>query len=518
MAIYPYQTEPLVDYSQAENKQRYLEALEKVKKSLGGDYPLIIAGKRITTGKLLESRNPANHNHLIGHVHQAGIEEAEAAMQCAQKAFLTWSKTDPVCRADILFKAAAIYRRKRFELNALLTLEAGKPWIEADADVAEAIDFLEYYGRQILELQRVDDKVLSRRNLERNEYRYLPLGVGAIITPWNFPLAILTGMTSAAVVSGNTVLLKPSSNTMVIAFRFLEIMEEAGLPAGVINFVPGKGSEIGDYLVNHPKTRFISFTGSKDVGVEIYEKAAKVQKGQIWLKRVIAEMGGKDAIVVDNNIDADFVAGEIVKSAFGFSGQKCSACSRAIIHQDVYDEVLAKIVEKTKLLKVGDPEQPENSVGPVIDEKAFRRINEYLAIGGKEGRIVAGGKSDAGTGWFIEPTVIEGCHPQARVMQEEIFGPVLAVTKVKDFEEALAVANNTEYGLTGSVFSTNREHLERARADFAVGNLYLNRKCTGAIVGYQPFGGFNMSGTDSKAGGPEYLLLHMQAKSICEQF
>ncbi|NLD25996.1 MAG: L-glutamate gamma-semialdehyde dehydrogenase [Acholeplasmataceae bacterium] len=518
MAIYPYQTEPLVDYSQAENKKHYLEALEKVGKEIGGDYPLIIGGERIETGKLLDSRNPAKHSQLIGRTHQAGLQEAEAAMQCAQKAFQTWSKTDPSYRADILFKAAAIYRRKRFELNALETLEAGKPWIEADADVAEAIDFLEYYGRQILEIQRVDDKVLSRRNLERNEYRYIPLGVGAIITPWNFPLAILTGMTSAAIVSGNTVLLKPSSNTSVIAFRFLEMMEEAGLPAGVINLVPGKGSEIGDYLVNHPKTRFISFTGSKDVGVEIYEKAAKVQKGQIWLKRVISEMGGKDAIVVDNNIDTDFVASEIVKSAFGFSGQKCSACSRAIIHQDVYDEVLEKIVEKAKVLKVGDPSLFDTNVGPVIDEKAFRRISEYIRIGNGEGRLVAGGLTDASTGWFIEPTVIADCSPNARIMQEEIFGPVLAVTKVKDFEEALAAANNSEYGLTGSVFSRNREHLERARADFAVGNLYLNRKCTGAIVGYQPFGGFNMSGTDSKAGGPEYLLLHMQAKSISEQF
>ncbi len=516
MAIYPYKTEPILDYSLLDNQKKYQEALKKLRELLGGEYPLIIDGQRIKTGKTLPSSNPARHKEFIGYVHQAGIKEAEEAMQVALRTFKTWSKRSITERADILFKAAAIYRRRRFELNALITLEAGKPWVEADADVAEAIDFLEYYGRQILEVGKVDEKVLSRRNIERNEYRYIPLGVGAIITPWNFPLAILTGMTTAAVVSGNTVLLKPSSNSSVIAYYFVEIMEAAGLPKGVINLVPGKGSEIGDYLVNHPKTRFISFTGSKEVGVEIYEKAAKVQKGQIWLKRVIAEMGGKDAMIIDDGVDLDFAASEIVKAAFGFSGQKCSACSRAIIHQNIYDEMLLKIVEKTKEIKLGSPDDYTNTMGPVIDEKAFRRINNYLEIGAKEGRIIYGGGSDSKEGWFIEPTIIADLDPNTRIMQEEIFGPVLGITKVKNFDEALEVANNSEYGLTGAVISNSREHLEKAREDFAVGNLYLNRKCTGAIVGYQPFGGFNMSGTDSKAGGPEYLFLHMQAKSISE--
>lgn len=518
MAIYPYKTESLTDFSKKENREKYLQGLELVESYLGKTYPLIIGGKRIETNRIVNSYNPANHKELIGSIHQAGIKEAEEAMNVALETFKTWSKVDPKVRADILFKAAAILKRRRFEFNALMTKEAGKPWIEADADTAEAIDFLEYYGRQMLELEKIDEKVLSRRDLERNEYRYIPLGVGAIITPWNFPTAILTGMTTAAVVTGNTVLLKPASTTQVIAYKFVEVLEEAGLPAGVVNFIPGKGSEIGEYIVNHPKTRFISFTGSKEVGIDIYEQAAKVQKGQIWLKRVIAEMGGKDAIIVDNDVDIELAADSIVGSAFGFSGQKCSACSRAIIHQDVYDEVVKRVIEKTEKLTVGDPRDFGNYMGPVIDEAAFKRLNEYIEIGSKEGKIVAGGKTDGSKGWFVEPTVIVDVKPDARIMQEEIFGPLVAICKVKDFDEALEVANNTEYGLTGSVISRNRMNLEKAREDFHVGNLYFNRKCTGAIVGYQPFGGFNMSGTDSKAGGPDYLILHMQGKSICEQF
>jgi len=518
MAIYPYQTEPLTDFSKVENQEKYKQALEKVRSTLGQTYPLIIGGKKIETGKVLASYNPANYKEVIGYIHQAGIKEAETAMEVALETFKTWSKVSPSVRADILFKAAAILRRKRHEYSALMTLEAGKPWVEADADTAEAIDFLEYYGRQILELQRIDDKVQSRKNLERNEYRYIPLGVGAIITPWNFPLAILTGMTSAAVVSGNTVLLKPSSNTLVIAYKFMELMKEAGLPDGVINYIPGRGSEIGNFIVEHPKTRFISFTGSKDVGIEIYERASKVQPGQIWLKRVIAEMGGKDAIIVDGEADLDLAADAIVTSAFGFSGQKCSACSRVILHQDVYDEVVNKVVERTKKLRVGDPSELSTNMGPVIDASAFNKIKEYIEIAKTEGKVVFGGGSDDSKGYFIEPTIVIDVKPDARVMQEEIFGPVVAFCKVKDFDEALEVANNTEYGLTGAVISNNRMHLEKAREEFHVGNLYLNRKCTGAIVGYQPFGGFNMSGTDSKAGGPDYLILHMQGKSICEQF
>lgn len=516
MAIYNYRTEPLTNFSNPENIRAYQEGLAKVRTYLGSEYPLIINGERIFTDKLITSLNPSNHQEVVGRISQADMPEAKKAMEAALNAFETWKKVDSKIRADVLFKAANIMKRRRHELSALMTLEAGKPWIEADADTAEAIDFLEYYGRQMLKLARIDDVVLSRRDIERNEYIYIPLGVGAIITPWNFPLAILTGMTSAAVVSGNTVLLKPASTTQVIAFKFVEIMEEAGLPNGVINFMPGRGSVVGDFIVKHPKTRFISFTGSKAVGQQIYENAAKVQEGQIWLKRVIAEMGGKDAILVDENIDTDMAASAIVTSAFGFAGQKCSACSRAIIHEKVYDEVVQKIKEKTEAIITGPVEDFNNKMGPVNDLLAFEKISEYIDIGKKEGKLLVGGHGDKSKGYFIEPTVFIDLDPQARLMQEEVFGPVLAVTKVKSFDEGLDVANNTEYGLTGAVISNNRMHLEKAREDFHVGNLYFNRKCTGAIVGYQPFGGFNMSGTDSKAGGPDYLILHMQGKTISE--
>jgi len=517
MAIYSYRTEPLTDFQKEENRKAYQEGLEKVKGYLGKKYPLVINGEHIFTDRMVSSLNPSNHDQVIGEIAQAGIEEAKQAMEAALEAFEYWKKVDPKVRADVLFKAASILKRRRHEISALMTLEAGKPWVEADADTAEAIDFLEYYGRQMLDLTRIDDKVLSRRDIERNEYRYIPLGVGAIITPWNFPMAILTGMTSAAVVTGNTVLLKPASTTQVIAYKFIEIMEEAGLPKGVINFVPGKGSETGDFIVKHPKTRFVSFTGSKDVGIQIYENAAKVREGQIWLKRVIAEMGGKDAILVDNMIDPDMAAQAIVTSAFGFSGQKCSACSRAIIHEDVYDDVVQAIKEKTEAIKVGPSIDFDNKMGPVNDILAFNKISDYIKVGKKEGKLLTGGTTNKETGYFIDPTVFIDVDPQARLMQEEIFGPVLAVSKVKSFEEGLEVVNNTEYGLTGACISNNRMHLEMAREDFHVGNLYLNRKCTGAIVGYQPFGGFNLSGTDSKAGGPDYLILHMQGKSITEQ-
>ena len=518
MATTKYKTEPFTDFTLAENVKKYEDGLRTVESYLGKDYDLIIGGKRISSDKKISSYNPADHNEIIGHISQASIEHADMAMEAALAAFESWKNVPAEVRADVLFKAAAIIRRRKFEFNALLTKEAGKPWAEADGDTAEAIDFLEYYGRQMLSLDRIDDVVLSRRNMERNEYRYIPLGVGAIIAPWNFPLAILAGMSSAAVVTGNTILLKPASTTQVIAYKFVEVMEEAGCPAGVINFVPGSGREVGNYIVNHPKTRFISFTGSKSVGIDIYEKAAKVQTGQVWLKRVIAEMGGKDSIIVDKEADLDLAADAIVKSAFGFSGQKCSACSRAIIVEDVYDEVVKKMVDLTKTLNVGNPQERHVFMGPVNDKNAFEKIASYFEVGHSEGRCVAGGTADGSKGWFIDPTIFVDVAPDARLMQEEIFGPILAVCKVKDFDEALKVANNTEYGLTGAVISNNRLNLEKARNEFHVGNLYFNRKCTGAIVGYQPFGGFNMSGTDSKAGGPDYLILHMQGKTISEAF
>lgn len=516
--VVAYTHEPFTDFSIEENRRKMEEALKKVEADLGGDYPLIINGERITTEDKIVSVNPANKEEVIGHVSKANQELAEKAMQVADETFEWWRKSDPQMRADILFRAAAIVRRRKFEFSAHLVKEGGKPWNEADADTAEAIDFLEYYGRQMVRLK--DGEPVNSRPIERNEFKYIPLGVGVVISPWNFLFAIMAGTTAAAMVTGNTVLLKPASATPVIAYKFIEVLEEAGMPAGVVNFIPGPGSEVGDYLVDHPRTRFISFTGSREVGTRIFERAGKVHedKGQIWLKRTILEMGGKDTIIVDKEADLELAAESIVKSAFGFSGQKCSACSRAVIHEDVYEEVKNRVVELTKELTVGDPADQNNFMGPVIDKAAFDKISSYIEIGKEEGTLLVGGDGDDSKGWFINPTVFADVDPEARIMQEEIFGPVLAMTSAKDFDELIEIANNTDYGLTGAVISNNRINLERAREDFHVGNLYFNRGCTGAIVGYQPFGGFNMSGTDSKAGGPDYLIQHMQAKTVSEMF
>lgn len=512
--VLPYKHEPFTDFTIEANYKAFEEALKYVESYLGKDYPLVIGGERITTEDKIVSVNPANKSEIVGRVSKASRDLAEKAMQVADKTFETWRKSKPEMRADILFRAAAIIRRRKHEFSALLVKEAGKPWKEADADTAEAIDFLEYYGRQMLKLK--DGMPVESRPIEYNRYNYIPLGVGVVISPWNFALAIMAGTTVAAMVSGNTVLLKPASTTPVVAAKFIEVLEEAGMPAGVVNYVPGSGAEVGDYLVDHPRTRFISFTGSRDVGLRIFERASKLNPGQIWLKRVIAEMGGKDTIVVDKEADLELAAQSIVTSAFGFSGQKCSACSRAVIHEDVYDQVLNRAVELTNQLTIGNPTDFSNYMGPVNDQGAFNKIMSYIEIGKEEGKLMTGGEGDDSTGWFIKPTIIADLDRNARVMKEEIFGPVVAFCKAKDFDDAIEIANNTEYGLTGAVISNNRTNIEKAREDFHVGNLYFNRPCTGAIVGYQPFGGFNMSGTDSKAGGPDYLLLHMQAKTTSE--
>ncbi|HAQ08249.1 MAG TPA: L-glutamate gamma-semialdehyde dehydrogenase [Bacillus bacterium] len=514
--VQPYKHEPFTDFKVEDNRQAYLTGLKTVEGYLGQDYDLVIGGERISTEDKIVSYNPSNKVEVIGRVSKANRDLAEKAMQAAVEAFKTWKKVKPETRADVLFKAAAIIRRRKHEFSALLTKEAGKPWNEADADTAEAIDFLEFYARQMLLIK--DGVPVESRPNEYNRYDYIPLGVGVIISPWNFPLAIMAGTTVAAIVTGNTVLLKPASTTPVVAAKFVEVMEEAGLPAGVLNFVPGSGAEVGDYLVDHKDTRFISFTGSRDVGLRIYERASKLNEGQIWLKRVVAEMGGKDTMVVDKDADLELAAQAITASAFGFSGQKCSACSRAVIVEDVYDQVLNRVVELTNELTLEDPTDQSTFMGPVNDQGAFDKIMSYIEIGKKEGRLMTGGEGDSSKGYFIKPTVIADLDPKAVIMQEEIFGPVVGFTKAKDFDHALEIANNTEYGLTGAVITRNRENIQKAREDFHVGNLYFNRGCTGAIVGYQPFGGFNMSGTDSKAGGPDYLLLHMQAKTTSEMY
>ncbi|GIP25785.1 1-pyrroline-5-carboxylate dehydrogenase [Paenibacillus sp. J23TS9] len=511
-----FRNETFVNFKEAHNNVEYDAALKKVEAELGMEYPLIIGGERIMTDHKISSINPANKTQVIGIVSQADIHIAEKAIQTAAATFETWKRTDPNERARYLYRAAAILRRRKHEFSALMTFEAGKTRVEADVETAEAIDFLEFYAREMQRLSQPQPLTVSAE--EENELYYIPLGVGVVIPPWNFPLAIMAGMTSAALVSGNTVVLKPASTTPIIAAKFMALLEEVGLPAGVVNFLPGPGGQVGDYLVDHPLTRFISFTGSRDVGLRINERAAKPNPGQKWIKRVVAEMGGKDAIVVDKEADLDLAADTITLSAFGFSGQKCSACSRVIVHEDVYDTVLERVVERASKLVMSDPADAGASLGPVIDEKAYAKIREYIEIGKQEGRLVLGGGTGDPNGFFIEPTIFADVDSNARISQEEIFGPVVAFTKAKSFDEALDFANNTDYGLTGAVISSNGANLEKARREFFVGNLYFNRKCTGALVGTHPFGGFNMSGTDSKAGGRDYLLLFTQAKLVCDRF
>ena len=511
-----FANEPFVDFKAPENERAMRSALELVASKLGREYDLVIGGGRLKTADKIRSINPAKPAQVVGVHQKAGAEHAEKAMAAAVRAFEFWSKVSTEDRVSLLLNAAQIIRHRKFEFMAWLTFEVGKNWAEADADVGETIDFLEFYAREALRLASA--KTPIQYPGERNELFYIPLGVGAVIPPWNFPFAIMAGMTAASIVTGNAVILKPSSDAPTIAARFVEVLEEAGMPDGVVNFCPGSGATFGNAIVEDPKTRFIAFTGSKAVGLEIHERAAKTEPGQIWIKRTILEMGGKDSILVCADADLDAAVEGVTASAFGFSGQKCSACSRAIVEAPVYDVFLEQLRERVARLTVGDPAANHN-IGPVINEGALASMLGYVDTGKKEGRLVAGGNAPktADGGFFLEPTVFADVAPDAALAHEEIFGPVLAVIKVESFEEGLKVANNTEYGLTGAIYSTDREKLNRARREFQVGNLYFNRKCTGAMVGAHPFGGFNMSGTDSKAGGPDYLYLFTQAKSVAEK-
>ncbi len=481
---------------------------------MGREYDLVIGGERIQTPKKLHSYNPSHPDQVVGIFSHADTALAERAIHAADEAFNSWSREPLEKRVELLLRASKILQDRKFEFEAWLVYEVGKTWPEADADVAEAIDFLEFYARSALKL--ANPQPLTPIPGEKSQLRYIPLGVGIVIPPWNFPLAILVGMTAAAIVTGNTVVLKPSSDAPAIAYKFFAALEEAGMPAGVVNFLPCPGGEVGDALVGHPRTRFVAFTGSKDVGLHINELAAKTAPGQIWVKRVIAEMGGKDSIIVDADSDLDQAVEGVAVSAFGYQGQKCSACSRAIVVGSVYNEFLTKLQERVEQIALGPAERPENYMGPVINARAQKSILEYIEVGKTEGRLITGGES-AGDGYFIKPTVIADVAPTARLAQEEIFGPVLAVIRAETFELALAIANNTDYGLTGGVYAKDRRKLEKAADEFFVGNLYFNRKCTGALVGAHPFGGFNMSGTDSKAGGNDYLLLFTQAKTVTEK-
>ena len=512
----PFANEAFTDFKVPETRRAMQSALEKVAAQLGREYDLIVGGDRLRTADKIRSLNPARPSQIVGVHQKAGAQHADRALAAASRAFESWSRTKIEARVSLLLNAAEIIRQRKLEYMAWLTYEVGKNWAEADADVGETIDFLEFYAREALRLASATTPIQYPG--ERNELLYIPLGVGAVIPPWNFPFAIMAGMTAASIVTGNTVVLKPSSDAPTIAAKFVEVLEEAGMPDGVVNFCPGSGASFGNAIVEDPRTRYIAFTGSKSVGLEIHERAAKTAPGQIWIKRTILEMGGKDSILVCADADLDSAVEGVVASAFGFSGQKCSACSRAIIEEPVYDVFVERLRERVAKLTVGDPAKNHN-LGPVINKGALVSMLGYIETGKREGRLVAGGHAPVtdDEGYYLEPTVFVDVAPDAVIAQEEIFGPVLAVIKAADFEDGLKIANNTEYGLTGSIYSSDRGKLDRARREFHVGNLYFNRKCTGAMVGAHPFGGFNMSGTDSKAGGPDYLFLFTQAKSVAEK-
>jgi len=514
-AISPFSNEKYRDFHQPEHRAAMQDALAGARAQMGREYDLLIGGHALKGNGTFASLNPSRPREVVG-LHQRGtVEQAQQAIEAAYSYFPTWSATPVERRIEMLVKAADLIRRRKSEFNAWLILEAGKNWPEAEADTCEAIDFCEYYARRME--RHAHPETLVQMPGEQDTMRYLPLGVGVIVPPWNFPLAIMVGMATAALVCGNTVVIKPSSDTPTIGAKFAALLLDAGFPAGCFAFLTGSGAAIGDALVAHPKTRFVSFTGSREVGLHINQLAAQPVKGQIWIKRVVAEMGGKDAIIVDSEADLDAAVAGVAASAYGFQGQKCSACSRAIVDASLYDPFIEKLKARVEQLRVGPADEFGYDMGPVINERARRTILDYIADGKAEGRLITGGDCPPGDGFFLQPTVIADIDSKARIFQEEIFGPVLAVTKARDFEHALELANDSEYGLTGAVYSKNPQKIAAAKDRFFVGNLYINRKCTGAMVGAHPFGGFNMSGTDSKAGGPDYLLQFLQAKSIAER-
>jgi 1-pyrroline-5-carboxylate dehydrogenase len=504
----------MLDYSRPEAEAGMREALHHVRSKFGTTYPLVIGGKRITTKETFQSKNPAEPSECVGNFSKAAVEHVGEAVASAERAFESWRWIPSGERANVLLRAAGLLRKRRHEMNATMVLEVGKSWSEADGDTAEAIDFCEFYAHEMIRWG--GPQPLTPNPGESNELIYMPLGVGVVIPPWNFPCAIAMGMTAATVVTGNSAILKPSSDSPLIAWKLFEILEEAGVPAGALNFLPGPGGTIGDALVEHPRVRFIAFTGSMEVGIGINERAAKVPKGQIWLKRAILEMGGKDFTIVDEDADLEDAVAGVYAAAFGFQGQKCSACSRAIVHERLYERFVERLKARTEMTAVGPTENRENFMGPVVSASAEKKILEYIEIGKSEGRLVAGGGKHSGPGWFVKPTVFADVKPNARIAQEEIFGPVLAILKARSFEEEVEIANGTIYGLTGAYYGRDRARTVEAKRRLHVGNLYINRKCTGALVGIHPFGGFNMSGTDSKAGGRDYLGLFLQGKSIAE--
>lgn len=510
-----FRNEPFTDFSRAEERSAFEAALNRVDRQKGAEIPVVVGGRRLKTGRLLENTNPSDRSEVLSRHHLADRRIALKAVEAAVKAQKPWAELPARERASVLLRAAARMRAKKHDFSATMVLEIGKSWPEADVETAEAIDFLEFYAREML---RWGGEIpVTPYPGEFPETLYVALGAGAVIPPWNFPNAILTGMATAALVAGNAVILKPASDTPLIAWRVFTLLEEAGVPAGALNYLPGPGSEVGDLLVEHAETRFISFTGSKQVGLTINQKAAAVAKGQRWIKRVILEMGGKDFIFVDEDADFDFAVSQVVASAFGFQGQKCSACSRAIVHKRLYKRFVDAVVAKTAKLVQGPTRDYKNYAGPVASERQFKTVTDYIKVGKRESKLGTGGTWHGRVGNFVAPTVFYDVKPASRIFQEEIFGPVLGITEAKDFETGIAYANASEYGLTGSYFGRDRHRILEAKKRLHCGNLYINRKCTGALVGVHPFGGFDMSGTDSKAGGRDYLGLFLQAKSISEK-
>ncbi|MFW6178215.1 MAG: L-glutamate gamma-semialdehyde dehydrogenase, partial [Desulfohalobiaceae bacterium] len=511
----PFRNHPFVDFTKSDQRQAFPRAIQAVRQEMGGVYPLYINGEQVFTQEKLPSVNPAQPKEIIGQVCQAGTREADLAIQAAKQAFPAWRDLSAAERANYLFRASDIARRNIYKLSAWQILETGKQWAQAHADVGEAIDFMEYYARDMIRLG--SPRRMGNLPGELNQYFYEPKGLAAVFAPWNFPLAISCGMTSAAMVTGNCVIYKPSGVSSVVGSTLCQIYQEAGIPAGVFNYLPGRGSAIGDYLVEHPDIAMITFTGSVEVGLRIIEKAAKVQPGQQFVKSVVAEMGGKNAVIVDDDADLDEAVLDIVYSAFGYQGQKCSACSRVIVLESIYEKFVHRLVEAAKSIRIGPAEDPANYMGPVIDSGSQAKIQEYIELGKQEGSVLLCRSEELPRdGYYVPLTIIGDIRPEHRLAQEEIFGPVLAVMKVKDFNQALEWANSTCYALTGGVFSRSPDHPPQARREFRVGNLYLNRAITGSLVERNAFGGFKLSGIGSKTGGPDYLTQFMNQRNTTE--
>lgn len=505
--------EPLVDFSIADNRRAMKDALEDVKKDLGKDYPLLLGEDEISANHKTESLNPARPDEVIGIISSASLEHGDRAVAEALKASESWRTTPVEQRAEYLLKAAKEMRKRRFHLAALQVYEVGKTWNEADGDVAEAIDFLEYYAREALKIGSTGK--IDYYPGEENDYFPTPRGVGVTLAPWNFPLAISTGMVSAGIVTGNTVMYKPSGLSPVTGWKLVEIFREVGLPSGVLQYIPGPGHIVGEQLVKRPEVDYVAFTGSKEVGLRITELASETRPDQRNIKKVIAEMGGKNAIIVDETADLDEAVKGTLDSAIGFQGQKCSACSRVIIVGAAYNEFIDRLIAAMECVHVGPPEDPGNHMGPVIDKIALDRINKYIGIGEKDGRTLVN-RTHEGKGYFVGPALFTDLETDSVLMQEEIFGPVLGAIKAKNMDEAIKIANGTPYALTGGIYSRSPSNIKKVIREFRVGNLYVNRKITASLVSRQPFGGFGMSGVGSKTGGPEYLLQFVNMVSVSE--